>query len=95
MAESVKQKAAPKGAAFLFTASKDSHMKITVERSDELLTKVKRYASKHGTTMRALIENGLRHELGVPTVRWVAVEGGLPKGFEVADRAKMIERLMK
>ena len=46
----LKTMAAPKGAAFLFTASKDGHMKITVEISDELLTKVKRYASKHGTT---------------------------------------------
>jgi len=29
------------------------HMKITVEILDELLTKGKRYTSKHGTTMRA------------------------------------------
>jgi len=31
VAESARQWAAPKGAAFLLTASKDSHMKITIE----------------------------------------------------------------
>jgi len=70
-------------------------MKITVEVSNELLTKVRTYASKHGTTMRALIEKGLRHELGIENIQWITVNGGLPRGIKVADRAKMIEGLMK
>ena len=45
-------------------SSKDSHVKITVE---------------HRGTMRALIENGLRHELGVPNIRWITVVGGLAR----------------
>ena len=50
--------------------------------------------------MRALIESGLRHELSGVTprkaaIRWVTVPGGLPRGMDVADRAKMIDRLLK
>jgi hypothetical protein len=79
-------------------------MKTTVEIQDELLIEAKKHAAEHRTTVRALIENGLRRELGAPgqspkqkrpVIRWVTVPGGLPKGMDVADRAKMIERLMK
>ena len=79
-------------------------MKTTVEVPDDLLIEAKKHAAEHRTTVRALIENGLRRELGAPAqpskhkrpaIRWVTVQGGLPKGMDVADRAKMIERLMK
>jgi len=79
-------------------------MKTTVEIEDELLIAAKKHAAEHRTTIRALIENGLRHALGGrdqptktkrPVIRWVTVPGGLPKGMNVADRAKMIQRLMK
>ena len=79
-------------------------MKTTVEISDELLVEAKKHAAEQRTTIRALIENGLRHELGAavqpakskrPVIRWVTVPGGLPKGMDVADRSKMIQRLMK
>ncbi len=77
-------------------------MKTTVEIQDELLIEAKKHAAEHRTTMRALIEDGLRYQLGSlaakrkrPAIRWVTVPGGLPKGMDVADRTKMIERLMK
>ncbi len=79
-------------------------MKTTVEVPDELLIEAKKHAAEHRTTLRALIENGLRHALGEPArsprskrpgIRWVTVPGGLPKGLDVADRAKMMRRLMK
>jgi hypothetical protein len=41
------------------------------------------------------IESGLRHELGVPNIPWITMDGGLPRGIKVADRADMIERLIK
>ncbi len=69
-------------------------MKITIEISDELLTNAKKYAAKYRITIHALIENGLRHELGVPNIRWITVDGGLPRGTKVADRAKMTAHLM-
>lgn len=39
------------------------HMKTTVEISDPLLQKARRRASREGTTVRALIERGLRKVL--------------------------------
>lgn len=79
-------------------------MKTTVEIPDELLVEAKKHAAEHRTTIRALIERGLRRELGGPAltpkakrpaIRWVTVPGGLPKGMDVSDRAKMLQRLMK
>ena len=81
-----------------------SCMKTTVEIPDALLIEAKKHAAERRTTMRALIASGLRRELDDPAqspkskrpvIRWVTVRGGLPKGMDVADRAKMIERLMK
>jgi len=82
-----------------------SCMKTTVEISDDLLIEAKKHAAEHRTTIRALIERGLRRELGGgqapsvkakrPAIRWVTVAGGLPKGMDVSDRAKMLERLLK
>jgi hypothetical protein len=40
-----------------------SHMKTTVEISDVLLVEAKKIAAREGTTVRTLIEQGLRHAL--------------------------------
>lgn len=40
-----------------------THMKTTVELGPTLLQQAKRLASRRGTTLRALIEEGLRHVL--------------------------------
>lgn len=37
-----------------------THMKTTVEISDSLLREAKRVAAENGTTLRALLEEGLR-----------------------------------
>lgn len=37
-----------------------THMKTTIEISDGLLTSAKRLAAREGTTLRALLEEGLR-----------------------------------
>jgi len=53
-----------------------SHMKTTVEISDPLLAEAKRAARLEGTTVRALIEQGLR----------MALEGRRKKGrFRLRD----------
>jgi len=49
-----------------------------------------------------LVERGLRSELRarpakatatIKRIKWVTVDGGLPPGLDVADRAAMIDRL--
>jgi hypothetical protein len=70
-------------------------MRTTVEISDDLLVKAKRVAAERNTSLRALIEEGLRDHLDAMArretpsrgaIRWVTVEGGLPEGLDVASR---------
>lgn len=80
-----------------------SCMKTTVELPDRLLIDAKKHAAERRTTIRALIESGLRHELGQkapakkpkPAIKWVTVPGGPPKGLDVADREKTMEWLLR
>ena len=41
-----------------------AHMKTTIELGDSLLAEAKRVAAEQGTTLRALVETGLREVLG-------------------------------
>ena len=69
-------------------------MKTTIELPDDLFVAAKKRAAESRTTLRALVERGLRRELrGDPaarsSIRWVTVDGGLPPGVEPDDRAFM------
>ena len=73
-------------------------MKTTVDLPDDLLVAAKKRAAETRSTLRALIERGLRHELSGPRgrgsrrrpgIRWVTVDGGLPPGLDLADRESM------
>lgn len=72
-------------------------MKTTVELPDDLVIEVKKAAAERRTTIRDLVERGLRRELaaGAPRprerkrIRWVTVDGGLPPSLDVGDRAAM------
>ena len=75
-------------------------MKTTVEIPDELLMAAKKRAAESRSTLRELIERGLRRELsgfrrGGPAprsgIRWVTVDGGVPAGVELDDRTSMSE----
>lgn len=79
-------------------------MKTTVDLPDDLFIAAKKRAAELREPLRALIERGLRAELGrgagrrttkPRTVRWVTVAGGLPAGVDVADRAAMHEWLRR
>jgi hypothetical protein len=41
-------------------------VKTTIELSDELARKAKRYAARHGLTLRAIVEEGIRLRLAEP-----------------------------
>jgi hypothetical protein len=78
-------------------------MKTTVELPDDLVIEVKKAAAERRTTIRDLVERGLRRELasggherrGRQRIEWVTVEGGLPPGLDVSDRTTMQEWIMK
>ena len=76
--------------------------KTTIEIADELFVAAKRHAAGQRTTLRTLVERGLRSELrgarpkkAPAKIKWVTVDGGLPKGIDVADRAALIDRLAR
>lgn len=74
-------------------------MKTTIELPDDLFIAAKRRAAEDRSTLRAIIERGLRAQLRRPqvgptrtgrsTIRWVTVDGGVPPGVDLADRAAM------
>jgi hypothetical protein len=77
-------------------------IKTTVELPDELFVAAKRAAASQRTTLRTLVERGLRSELRSARpakvsarIKWVTVDGGLPTGLDVADRAAMLDRLSR
>jgi hypothetical protein len=75
-----------------------THMKTTIEISDPLLAEAKRVAARDRTTLRALIEKGLRSvlkERGRParfTLRDASFRGrGLRPEFQGADWGRVAE----
>ena len=72
-------------------------MKTTVDLPEDLMIEVKKAAAERRTTIRDLVERGLRRELaaawpprrGRARIRWVTVDGGLPQGVDVSDRTAM------
>ena len=78
-------------------------MKTTIDLPDDLFVAVKRRAAEDRSTVRAIVERGLRAQLRAPrrqgkrarrtVIKWVTVDGGLPAGLDLRDRAKMHDRL--
>ena len=72
-------------------------MKTTIDLPDELLIEAKKRAAETRTTLREIFERGLRRELTdrsgserrARRIRWVTARGGLPRGLDVEDRARM------
>ncbi len=79
-------------------------MKTTIDLPDDLFVAVKRRAAEDRTTVRAIVERGLRQQLRTPKparrsgaapIKWVTVDGGLPAGLDVSNRAAMHDRLRR
>jgi hypothetical protein len=77
-------------------------MKMTIDLPDDLFVAVEHRAAEDRTTVRAIVERGLRQQLRTPRrgvrragtkIKWVTVDGGLPAGLDVSDRAAMHEWL--
>ena len=77
-------------------------MKTTIDLPDELFVAVKRRAAEDRSTVRAIVERGLRQQLRAPkgggtrprrAIKWVTVDGGPPAGLDLRDRAAMHDRL--
>jgi hypothetical protein len=75
-------------------------MKTTIELPDQLFIAAKRRAAEDRSTLRAIVERGVRAQLQRPragrktrtgrsTIRWVTVDGGLPPEVDLQDRAAM------
>jgi hypothetical protein len=71
-------------------------MKTTIELPDALFVVAKKAAAEQRTTLRTFIERAVRCELSrLPAakkpgkIHWIAVDGGLPPGVDLTDRAKM------
>ena len=80
-------------------------MKTTIELPDDLFVAAKRRAAEERSTLRSIIERGVRAQLRQPqdrrtgpvkpTIKWVTVDGGLPRGVDVSDRAAMHDWLRR
>ncbi len=70
-------------------------MKTTVELDDDLVIEAKKFAAERRTTLRKLIDHGLRQQIATKQqkrkrkIAWVTVDGGLPRDLDVQDRARM------
>ena len=73
-------------------------LKTTIEISDPLLRKAKKLARRRGTTLRALVESGLRRVLQEERPQSFRLDDrsvpgqGLAEGLDYAEWAKILER---
>lgn len=80
-------------------------MRTTIDLPDDLFVAAKRRAAEERSTLRAIVERGLRAQLRRPQavrkqagrlrIRWVTVDGGLPKDLDLADRAATYDWLRR
>lgn len=78
-------------------------MKTTIDLPDDLFVAAKQHAARERTTLRAMVERGLRAQLGRdkqtqvtrPALRWVTVDGGLPPDLDLTDRQAMHDWLQR
>ena len=79
-----------------------THMKTTVELSDELLGRARQAAKSQGRSLRDLIEEGLRHSLRAPPkvprakIRFPTFRGtGFTESFEAADWSQIRDEIYR
>jgi len=79
-------------------------IRTTIELPERLFIAAKKRAADLRRPLRELVEAGLRAQLasgikipgkGKKSIRWVTVDGGLPPGLDVADRASMYGKLRR
>lgn len=78
-------------------------MKTTFDLPDDLFVAAKQRAARERTTLRAIVERGLRSQLSSDkpphtrrrAIRWITVAGGLPPGLDLSDRESMHELLRR
>ena len=78
-------------------------MKTTFDLPDDLFVAAKQRAAEERTTLRAIVERGLRAQLSrakrTPpkrgVLRWITVDGGLPPDLDLCDREAMLDWLRR
>lgn len=78
-------------------------MKTTFDLPDDLVIEAKKRAAERRVPLRRMVEEGLRAVLARDDrtrarrkrIRWIVVDGGLPRDLDVADRARMQEWIRK
>lgn len=78
-------------------------MKTTIELPDDLFVSAKKQAAETRSTLKELVERGLRRELDSArtgkrrhkAIQWVTVDGGLPLDVDLSDRAAMSDWLRR
>lgn len=75
-------------------------MKTTVDLPSDLVVEAKKAAVERRTTLKTLIESGLRKELEQSShnpkkLRIVTAPGGLPTDFNVLKRAQLVAAISK
>jgi hypothetical protein len=79
-------------------------VKTTVELPDDLLIEAKKRAAETRSTVKEILESGLRRELAAPPrrkrgaarkIRWVVVEGRLARDLDLSGRERMHDFLRR